>query len=288
MKTNRPHPTPRQLAQHAREFYGFLHFTTNTFSDKEWGYGDESPTVFNPTEFDADQVIDSAKLAGMRGESLLVRDSRRGILPRTRGSQAPQQLRSRWSDMADSRMRCVDQPGLVLSRVGRSLCPLDKESGGFVFRISGARRLARFASQSTTKFRVRITEASDEPAITDAGLYFEPDLSEHHAQTTNEIVAYITHKTGDEIVLDLQERMPLLSVRYTPDHVHRVSKYEIAFADTAGQWRDPIAGEFGNVQFIAAPQLVASNTKARYVRLRAKQFCMGDAMVGNEVKVLRV
>ena len=152
----------------------------------------------------------------------------------------------------------------------------------------GARRLARFASQSTTKFRVRITEASDEPVITDAGLYFEPDLSEHHAQTTNEIAAHITHKTGDEIVLDLQERMPLLSVRYTPDHVHRVSKYEIAFADTAGQWRDPIAGEFGNVQFIAAPQLVACNTKARYVRFRAKQFCMGDAMVGNEVKVLRV
>ena len=67
MKTNRPHPTPRQLAHHAREFYGFLHFTTNTFTDKEWGYGDESPTVFNPTAFDADQLIDSAKLAGMRG-----------------------------------------------------------------------------------------------------------------------------------------------------------------------------------------------------------------------------
>ena len=152
----------------------------------------------------------------------------------------------------------------------------------------GAHRLVRFASQPATKFRVRITEASDEPLITDVGLYFEPELTEHRAQTTNEIAARITHKTGDEIVLDLQETMPLLAVRYTPDQVHRVSKYEIAFADVAGQWRDPIAGEFGNVQFNAAPQLVSCNTKARYVRFRAKQFCMGDALAGNEVNVLRV
>jgi alpha-L-fucosidase len=152
----------------------------------------------------------------------------------------------------------------------------------------GARRFVRFASQSATKFRVRITEASDEPVISDVGLYFEPELTEHRAQTTNEIAARVTHKTGDEIVLDLQETMPLLAVRYTPDLVHRVSKYEIAFADVAGQWRDPIAGEFGNVQFNAAPQLVACNTRARYVRFHAKQFCKGDALAGNEVNVLRV
>jgi alpha-L-fucosidase len=62
-----PTPSARQLKWHALEFYGFLHFTVNTFTDKEWGYGDESPAIFNPTAFDADQIVGAARDGGMQG-----------------------------------------------------------------------------------------------------------------------------------------------------------------------------------------------------------------------------
>jgi alpha-L-fucosidase len=63
-------PSDRQLRWHEMEMYAFLHFTTNTFTDKEWGYGDEDTHIFHPTAFDADQIILALKAAGMKGAIL--------------------------------------------------------------------------------------------------------------------------------------------------------------------------------------------------------------------------
>src|SRR5882724_58952 len=60
-------PSARQLAWHSLEFTGFLHFTVNTFTNKEWGYGDESPDIFDPAKFDADAIVGVLADAGMRG-----------------------------------------------------------------------------------------------------------------------------------------------------------------------------------------------------------------------------
>ncbi|WP_373520812.1 alpha-L-fucosidase [Aquiflexum sp.] len=62
-----PIPSARQLARHELEYYGFVHFNMNTFSDMEWGMGDESPLQFNPTELDTRQWAKVAKEAGMKG-----------------------------------------------------------------------------------------------------------------------------------------------------------------------------------------------------------------------------
>jgi len=62
-----PVPTAPQLEWQEMEFYGFIHFSINTFTDVEWGYGDKSPELFNPTELDPRQWARIAKEAGMKG-----------------------------------------------------------------------------------------------------------------------------------------------------------------------------------------------------------------------------
>ncbi len=59
-------PSLRQLAWQDLEFIGFIHYTVNAFTDKEWGEGTESPSIFNPTQLDTRQWVKVAKDAGMK------------------------------------------------------------------------------------------------------------------------------------------------------------------------------------------------------------------------------
>jgi len=62
-----PTPSKEQLAWHEKEFYLFMHFGPNTFTDLEWGHGSENPTVFNPTQLDCNQWARIAKASGAKG-----------------------------------------------------------------------------------------------------------------------------------------------------------------------------------------------------------------------------
>jgi len=68
-----PLPTQKQIDWHEMEFYAFVHFSLNTFTNKEWGYGDESPQLFNPSNLDVRQWARIAKDAGMKGIILVAK-----------------------------------------------------------------------------------------------------------------------------------------------------------------------------------------------------------------------
>jgi len=61
-----PRPNANQLAWQQLETTAFLHFTVNTYTDKEWGDGTESPAIFNPVNFDARQWVSALKAGGFK------------------------------------------------------------------------------------------------------------------------------------------------------------------------------------------------------------------------------
>ena len=61
-----PLPSAQQMAWHEMEMNAFVHFTVNTFTDKEWGYGDESEMVFNPSQPDPRQWAKILKETGFK------------------------------------------------------------------------------------------------------------------------------------------------------------------------------------------------------------------------------
>ena len=59
-------PSEKQLAWQQMELTAFLHFGINTFTDNEWGDGTDSPELFNPSELDCEQWVQTLKDGGFK------------------------------------------------------------------------------------------------------------------------------------------------------------------------------------------------------------------------------
>ena len=62
-----PVPSENQVKWQEMEYYAFIHLSTNTFTDQEWGYGEDDPKIFNPANLDCRQWARVCKEAGMKG-----------------------------------------------------------------------------------------------------------------------------------------------------------------------------------------------------------------------------
>lgn len=60
-------PSKAQLNWHEMGMYCIIHFGVDTYTNKEWGFGDEDPAIVNPTKFDAMQIVGAAKAGGFKG-----------------------------------------------------------------------------------------------------------------------------------------------------------------------------------------------------------------------------
>ncbi len=66
-------PSARQLAWQEKEMYVIMHFTPTTFQNKEWGFGDADPAIFNPTNFVAKDIVAAVKAGGFKGITVVAK-----------------------------------------------------------------------------------------------------------------------------------------------------------------------------------------------------------------------
>ena len=69
LSASRPVPRPALLERlrNGPELIGIVHWGLNTYTDREWGFGDEAPSLLNPAAFDASQIVGACKAGGIGG-----------------------------------------------------------------------------------------------------------------------------------------------------------------------------------------------------------------------------
>lgn len=62
-----PVPSDNQMRWQEMEYYAFIHYSLNTYTDQSWGYGNESLDLFDPDNLDCREWARICKEAGMKG-----------------------------------------------------------------------------------------------------------------------------------------------------------------------------------------------------------------------------
>jgi alpha-L-fucosidase len=124
-------PSPKQVDYQRMELIGFVHFTVNTFTDREWGYGDESPELFDPEALDTDQWASIAAEIGMK-ELILTAKHHDGFVLWPSGYTDHSVRSSPWRDGEGDLVReFVDSARERGLKVGLYLSPWDRNHADY-------------------------------------------------------------------------------------------------------------------------------------------------------------
>jgi alpha-L-fucosidase len=124
-------PTARQLAWQEKEMYVIMHFTPTTFQNKEWGFGDADPAIFNPAHFNANAIAAAVKAGGFKGITVVAKHHDGFALWPTKSTEyniGKSPFRAGKGDLVKEMMMATNEAGLAF---GIYCSPWDRNNANY-------------------------------------------------------------------------------------------------------------------------------------------------------------